>query len=164
MLKGRTRETKIRRDGQGRWFNDDQEITHVLLTRAFDEWLRAAPDGSGRWCLSNDINWAFVSIEGPPRFVRSLTLEGDAARLHLSDGKVVALDPETLRQDPDGALYCDVPGGMTARFDRHAAMQLADLVDEDADGVFLRIGGGVVRPPIVDDPIAGPVDSEPSGP
>lgn len=153
VLKGRTRETKIRRDAQGRWFDDDDEITHVLLTRAFDEWLRPAPDGSGRWCLSNDINWAYVSIEGPPRFVRRVTIEGDAVRLHLSDGSVAALDPRTLRQGPDGALYCDVPGDMTARFDRHASMQLADRIDEDAEGVFLRIGGTIVRPPIVDRPV-----------
>lgn len=155
VLKGRTRETKIRRDAQGRWFNEDEEITHVLLTRAFDEWLRPAPDGSGRWCLSNDINWAYVSLEGPPRFVRRVEIDGADARLFLSDGSMTPLDPETLRQGPDGALYCDVPGDMTARFDRHAAMQLAELIDEDADGVFLRLGDRVVRPPVVDEPASG---------
>ena len=56
VLSGRTRETKIRRDAAGRWFDDGAEITHVLLTRAFDQWLQPAPDGSGRWCLSNSIN------------------------------------------------------------------------------------------------------------
>ena len=45
MLQGRTRETKIARDALGRWFNDGDEITHVLLRRAFDEWLQRAPDG-----------------------------------------------------------------------------------------------------------------------
>ncbi len=154
MLQGRTRETRIRRDDAGRWFNGDDPITHVLLTRAFDEWLVPAPDGSGRWCLSNDINWAYVTLEGPPRFVRSVEVDSDVIRLSLSDGRSVPLDAATLREGPDGALYCDVGEGLVARFDRHAAMQLEDLIDEDEQGVFLGIGGRRVRPPTVDDPLA----------
>lgn len=154
VLQGRTRETKISRDAQGRWFNDGTAITHVLLTRAFDEWLRPAPDGSGRFCLSNDINWAFVSIEGPPRFVRSVGRDASGEiSLRLSDGEDVPLDVETLRQGPDGALYCEVPGPMAARFDSHAMMQLEDLVGEDDAGVFLSVGGRVVHPPVVDEPL-----------
>lgn len=152
VLKGRTRETKIRRDASGRWFDGNTEITHLLLTQAFDAWLRRAPDDSGRYCLSNDINWAYVQVEGAPRFVRRVRIDGDI-RLELSDGSEVALDPSSLREDSGGALYCDVPGDMSARFDAHAAMQLADLLDEDEDGVFLRIGGIPYRPPTVDDPL-----------
>jgi uncharacterized protein len=153
---GRSRETKIRRDARGRWWNDGVEITHVLLARAFDRWLGLAPDGSGRYCLSNDINWAYVEIEGAPRFVRSAAIDvvSGEVRLSLSDDTECALDPETLRQDRDGALYCDVPGGLTARFDPHAAMQLEPLVREDDAGVFLMIGGTPVRPRVVENPLA----------
>lgn len=154
LLKGRSRETKIRRDAAGRWYNDGDPITHVLLTKAFDAWLRIAPDGSGRWCLSNDINWAFVEVEGPGRFVRDASVEGDVVRLTLSDEQVVPLDPSTLRRGPDEALYCDVPGGMSARFDSHAAVALADVLGEDEHGVYLEIGGDKHRPPLVDDPLA----------
>lgn len=156
VLQGRTRETKITRDAQGRWFNDGTPITHVLLTRAFDEWLRPAPDGSGRFCLSNDINWAYVSIEGPPRFVRAVELRDEAGaeiRLRLSDGAEVPLEVETLRQGRDGALYCEVPGEMVARFDSHAMMQLEERVGEDEEGVFLSVGGRAVHPPVVDEPL-----------
>lgn len=152
MLAGRTRETKIRRDAEGRWYNDGVELTHPLLKQAFDRWLCRAPDGSGRYCLSNDINWAFVEVQGAPRFVRTVTIEGGAVRLVLSDEREVALDEGTLRQGRDGALYCDVGDGLVARFDRHAMMQLGELVREDAGGVYLAIGGAVVRPPVVDDP------------
>lgn len=152
FLKARTRETKIHRDASGRWFDDATEITHALLTKAFDRWLCPAPDGSGRYCLRNDINWAYVSIEGPPRFVRRLEVNGDV-KLHLSDESVAPLDPSNLREGPDGALYCDVPEGMVARFDQHAAMQLAELLDEDLEGVFLTIGGERYRPPVVSDPM-----------
>jgi hypothetical protein len=152
LLEGRTRETKIRRDAQGRWYNDGVQIVHPLLTRAFDEWLVRAPDGSGRWCLSNDINWAYVSLEGPPRFVRSARADGGLF-VSLSDGRELEIDPATLRQDREGALYCDA-ADLVARFDRHAMMQLEQVVAEDEDGVFLAIDGRTYRPPIVDDPLA----------
>jgi hypothetical protein len=150
LLEGRTRETKIRRDAEGRWYNDGVEIVHQLLTRAFDQWLVWAPDGSGRYCLSNDVNWAYVSIEGAPRFVRSV----HDGMLRLSDGKEIPLDPKSLRQGKDGALYCDAPENMVARFDRHAIMQLSDYLGEDDRGVYVEVDGQTFRPPIVDDPLA----------
>jgi len=153
VLQGRTRETKIRRDAEGRWFNDEVEVTHPLLKQAFDRWLGWAPDGSGRYCLSNDINWAYVAIEGAPRFVRRVAI-GEAVSLRLSDESEVTLEPATLRQGPDGALYCTVPGELVARFDRHAMMQLAAITDEDAAGVYLTVGGRAVRPPVVSEPLA----------
>lgn len=153
-LKGRTRETKIRRDAEGRWFNDDVEVTHPLLKEAFDRWLVLAPDGSGRYCLSNDINWAYVAIEGPPRFVRRVAIEDGEVRVVLSDGSEAPLALSSLRQGPDGALYCRAPGGLVARFERHAMMQLAPWIEEDEGGVHLTIGGRIVRPPVVEDPLA----------
>ena len=152
LLAGRTRETRIRRDDAGRWFDGDDPITHPLLTRAFDAWLVPAPDGSGRWCLSNDINWAFVALEGPPRFVRSLDAGGETIVLHLSDETRAPLAPETLRQGPDGALYCDV-AGLAARFDRHAAMQLAERLGVGERGGFPPLRHARARPPTVDDPL-----------
>ena len=155
VLQGRTRETKIRRDAEGRWFNDGVEVTHPLLKQAFDRWLGRAPDGSGRYCLSNDINWAYVALEGAPRFVRRVTIgEDQTVSLLLSDEREVSLDPATLRQGPDGALYCTVQGDLVARFDRHAMMQLAAITEEDAAGVYLALGGRAVRPPSVSDPLA----------
>ncbi|MFK7986145.1 MAG: hypothetical protein AB8I08_08940 [Sandaracinaceae bacterium] len=165
MLQGRTRETKIRRDNEGRWFNGEEAITHPLLRQAFDAWLIPAPDGSGRWALSNSINWAFVAIEGPPRFVRSAVVSDDHVALSVSDGQTVRLAIESMREGPEGALYCDVPGPdgrLAARFDRSAMMQLASVIDEDEDGVFLRLGKERVRPPRVADPlsVAAAEDSE----
>jgi len=160
MIAGRTRETKIRRDARGRWFDGDDPIEHPLLTQAFDAWIDRAEDG--RYCLRNDINWAYVTIEGAPVFVRSLELEGGSAGggvrvwLHLSDRRREPLDPHTLREGRDGALHCQVRGGaLAARFDPHAAMQLAPLVHEDAQGTYLELEGTKVRPPVVDDPLAG---------
>lgn len=149
---GRTRETTIRRDAQGRWFHDGQPLEHPNLTRAFDRWVERAEDG--RYCLKNDINWAYFTLEGPPFFVRSLRAQpGGRVLLSLSNDRQVPLSPYTLRTGPDGALYCDVDDGMVARFDRHAATQLEALIGEDGQGVYLEIEGARVRPPSVRDPL-----------
>lgn len=156
MLAGRTRETKIRRDALGRWFDGDVPIEHELLTRAFDSWIERAEDG--RYCLKNDINWAYVAIEGAPVFVRSLSIDGEErVTLRLSDGREERLDPATLREATTGALHCQVRGGtLPARFDPHAALQLAPLVAEDERGTYVSIEGARVRPNVVEDPLAWP--------
>jgi hypothetical protein len=150
LPKGRTRETKIRRDSHGRWFNDGVAVTHRNLTDAFDRWLGRAPDG--RYALENDINWAYVTIDGPARFVESVVLEGAAVTLRFRGGFEAPLDPATLREGPEGALYAG--DALPARFSRSAMMDLAECLDEDEAGPYLRLGGGKVRPPRVDDPLA----------
>lgn len=152
-LQGRSRETTIRRDAQGRWFHDGDPLEHPNLTRSFDRWIERAEDG--RYCLKNDINWAYVTIEGAPLFVRSLRFDADEAWLLLSNECEERLVPETLRQSEDGALHCDVAGGtLVARFDHHAQTQLERVLREDERGVYLAFGGGRVRPPVVGDPLA----------
>jgi hypothetical protein len=152
LLAGRTRETKIRRDRNGRWYENGVPLEHPNLTRSFDAWIDRAEDG--RFCLSNDINWAYVAIEGPAYFVRDLAPVDGALVLLLSGDRREPLRGETLRQGPDGALYCDVrEGRCPARFDNHAALKLGDLLGEDAGGTFVDLPSGRFRPPTVDDPL-----------
>lgn len=162
--RGWTRETRIRRDANGRWYDGDEPIDHRNITRAFDRWIERAPDG--RLCLRNDIHWVYVEVDGPPVFVRVATIVDGRVQLELSDGRVEWLEPNTLRQGPDDALYCDVrEGSLAARFDRSAQMVFADVLDEDEQGVFVRLDGASLRPPRVSDglaplhPRAGPRDA-----
>ncbi len=158
---GLSRETTIVRRADGRWFVDGEAIDNPKLARAFDRWIERAEDG--RYCLKNDINWAYFTLEGAPFFVRSVQRsEGGAAdgstqhakvELTLSNDRAVELDFTTLREGPDGALYCTVLGGEPARFDSHAAVQLGDLLEEDAEGPFFPVGSERVRPPRVSDPL-----------
>ena len=153
IFAGRTRETAIRRDARGRWWNGQDPIEHPNLVRRFDGWVDRAEDG--RYCLSNDINWAYVAIEGPAYFVRSVVVEPDGVLLRLSGDREERLDPSTLRRGEDGALYCDVrEGRCPARFDNHATAQLLERVQEDAEGVFLDLPTGRVRPEVVPDPLS----------
>lgn len=153
FLEGRTRETQIRRDARGRWFNGADRIDHPNLVRSFDSWVDRAEDG--RFCLSNAINWAYVEIDGPAYFVRDVTSEPERVTLHLSGGADEVLDPSSLRQGPEGALWCTVrEGRCPARFDNHAMGKMSDIVEEDGEGVFVRIGSQKVRPPTVADPLS----------
>jgi hypothetical protein len=156
---GRSRETRIRRDASGRWWNGEDAITHPLLVRAFDSWIERTEEG--RYVLSNDINWAYITVEGAPIDVRACRLEREGEAivrcvLVLSDGREEPLVVETLREArEDGALYCTVRDGtMPARFDVHAAMQLGDALVESVDGPAVAIGGDRFVPPRVAAPLA----------
>jgi hypothetical protein len=152
LLQGRSRETTIVRDAQGRWFHDGQPLEHPNLTRAFDRWIERAEDG--RYCLKNDINWAYFTLEGPPFFVRSVQIDDRRVALVLSNDKREPLRAQSLRTGEDGALYCDVgDGSMVARFDRHAATQLEVLLGEDEQGVYLELAGERVRPALASNPL-----------
>ena len=153
LVSGRTRETRIRRDRFGRWFNGNDAIDHPNLVSAFNAWIDVAADG--RFCLRNEINWAYVEVDGAPIFVHSAVRLGDTIELRLSDATTEELDPGTLRQDSNGVLFCSVRAGrLAARFDSLAAVQLVDHFDEDPQGPVLRLGNRVFRARTVDDPLA----------
>lgn len=152
LLQGRTRETTIARDAEGRWSQDGIALSHPNLARSFDNWVARAEDG--RYCLKNDINWAYVTIEGAPVFVRAVSVQSGVPQLVLSTGNVEPLNGETLRLGAkDGALYCDVSGSLTARFDRTAQTHLESLLGEDEEGVYVAWSGRKYRPAVVDEPI-----------
>lgn len=153
---GLSRETTIVRTADGRWFHDGEPLENPKLSRAFDTWIERAEDG--RFCLKNDINWAYFKLEGAPFFVRAVQVSDGRAELLLSNDKWVTLDPRTLREGPDSALYCQAYPDMCARFDSHAAVQLGELLDEDDQGPFFRVGEERVRPPRVANPLDYPAE------
>jgi hypothetical protein len=154
FLKGMTRETTIRRDADGVWYYDGEPLDHPNLTRAFDRWIERAPDDDGRYCLKNDINWAYFTLEGAPYFVERVQQGADGQPvIQLSNDQELPLPVESLRLGPEGALYCDVPGGMVAKFRRHAMAQLEPWLAEDDSGAYLELKGERVRPEVVSDPL-----------
>ncbi|MEQ8274138.1 MAG: hypothetical protein RMA76_05875 [Deltaproteobacteria bacterium] len=141
-----TRETTIRRDALGRWFHDGALVENPQVKKAFDRWIDRAEDG--RYCLKNEVNWAYVEIEGPPLFVNDVQLgEGGAVWLLLSDERREKLDPATLSMDGDGILHCRARDGtFEAKFTSTASFRLEPLLGEDDEGLFLEIEGKRVRP------------------
>jgi hypothetical protein len=142
---GLSRETRIRRDRRGQWFDGEIAITNPAIAAAFDRWVDLAPDG--RYCLKNSVNWAYVSIEGAPFFVREVEIDPAGLTLHLSDDQSERLDPSTLAVDEEERLVCKVrEGKLQAAFTSQAMMQLEPLVGEDEQGVYVMIAGAPIRP------------------
>lgn len=138
-----SRETRIRIDRDGRFFHEDDPITHPALAQALASWVDVDPD-SGRYILKNPVNWCFVSVEDAPLVVRSLAVLDDGFELSLSDGVRERLDLSSLRLAPGDVPYCRVRGGrIPARFGRAAQFALLEHAFADPDGrLWLRAGRG----------------------
>ncbi len=145
-----SRETTLRRDASGRWFHDGERVRHRGVARAFDRWLARAPDG--RFCLKNSVNWAYVGVEGPAYFVRSVALVGNELTLTLSDGAIETLVPETLQHSQASRYFCRVKDGLEAAFDRHATFALSDFLVLEGESIWLALGDA--RYPVAARPLA----------
>jgi hypothetical protein len=142
-----TRETHIRVDRDGVFWNEGQRIGHPGLQRAFARWLDV-DDESGRYILRNAINWAFIAVEDAPLLIRGVESTPDTIRIAISDDSWEDLDVASLRVEaaPDGGVipYCDVrQGRIPARFTPNAAFALLALCETPEDDLVLR--GHAVR-------------------
>ena len=104
---GRSRESTIRLDGEGRFFHDDALVEHPKLRDALHTWIARHPD-DGRYILTNGYDWTYFVVEDVPYFVRSLRAEDGDAILVLSDATEEPLDPSTVRANERGELYLKV--------------------------------------------------------
>lgn len=144
---GRSRESTLRIDGEGRFFHDDAPVEHPKLAQALHTWIARHPD-DGRYILTNGYDWTYFTVDDVPFFVRSVRKEGDEAMLVLSDGTEEALEPSTLRLGDRGDLYLKVKAGaFDAKMTRHAQTQLDPFLSEDAGSVVLKTSRGSARLP-----------------
>jgi hypothetical protein len=145
---GRSRESSIRLDGDGRFWHAGERVEHPGLEAAFHSWIGRHPD-DGRYILNNGYDWTYFTVEDAPFVVRALRLEPAAVLLVLSDGTEEALRPETLRLAPDGVLHASIKAGAAggpfdAKFSRHAQTAIgAVLVETDRGEPGVVIGGQV---------------------
>jgi uncharacterized protein len=117
---GRSRESTIRLDANGRFWHEGFPVEHAGVARAFAQWLARHPD-NGRYVLANGYDWTYLTVEGAPLFVERLsttdgTTDGQLV-LHLSDGTAHVLDAEQLWIGERDAVFADVRDGTwRARF------------------------------------------------
>ncbi len=143
---GRSRESTIVLDREGRFLHDGAPVEHPGMARAFASWITLHPD-DGRFILNNGYDWTYFSVEDVPFFVHSVREAGGALWLALSDGSESELEPSALTTGENGALYTPVKGGkFRARFDRAAQIALAPWLVSDENGqIYLEIGGQRAR-------------------
>ncbi|MBX3233364.1 MAG: hypothetical protein KIT84_33755 [Labilithrix sp.] len=154
---GRSRESRIRLDGEGKFYDHGAYVEHAKLQQALHTWIGRHPD-DGRWILTNGYDWTYFTVDDVPFFVRSIKkVDGDAV-LVLSDGTEEPLDPVTVRTGPRGDLYLTVQhphadkakaGPFDAKMTRFAQTQLEDFLSPaeggDGDAVVLATRRGKVR-------------------
>jgi hypothetical protein len=147
---GRSRESTIRLDAQGRFWHEGAVVEHPGLAQAMHGWIARHPD-DGRYILTNGYDWTYFTVEDAPYAVKSLRVEPDRLVLVLSDDTQEPWDPESTRVGDDGALYAavkrDARGGpFPAKFSRHAQTSLGRwLLPLEEGEVAVAIGGGVHR-------------------
>jgi hypothetical protein len=140
---GRSRESTIRLDREGRFSHDGRPVEHAGLAAALPTWIRRHPD-NGRYVLSNGYDWSYFTVDDAPFVVAALRTEGERAVLALSDGTEEPWDPAATRVGEGDALYTvvkrEAPGGpYEAKFSRHAQLSLGPLL-VDGETPHVRIG------------------------
>jgi hypothetical protein len=140
---GRSRESTIRLDREGRFFHDGELVTHRGMARAFAGWIARHPD-DGRFILTNGFDWTYFTVEGTPYFVESVRATPSGPVLVLFDGSEEPLVPKNLRLDGDGVFTTLVKqGGYEARFQRSAQLELAEWLQQGSDGRIELVVAGV---------------------
>jgi hypothetical protein len=147
---GRSRESTIRLDGEGRFFHDDAIVEHPKLRDALHTWIARHPDDK-RYILTNGYDWTYFIVEDVPYFVRSIREEDGDAILVLSDATEEPLEPSTVRANERGELYLNVKAGakdgpFDAKMTRFAQGQLGPFLEDSGGGeVSLVTKRGRVR-------------------
>jgi len=131
---GRSRESAIVLDRQGRFWNQGELVTHPSMATAFASWIMRHPD-DGRFILCNGFDWTYFTVEDAPFFVKSVRVVDGRPLLVLSDGSEAPLDPGSLSVGDDEALYARVKSGaFEARFTPAAQLSLAEFFVAGAEG------------------------------
>jgi hypothetical protein len=134
----------LRLHHDGRWSHEGQPIRNRRLREHFDRNVAYLP-AERKFVVRLRHFRGEIEVEEAAFFVRSF--ESGSGRIGLSDGSDEALDPATLALSPrDGALLCRVkralvPGGVLARFGHGPHAELMQAVEEQGDGLALRIAG-----------------------
>lgn len=128
----------------GRWSHEGQPILNRRLREHFDRSVRYLP-AERKFVVTLRHFRGEIEVEEAAFFVRGF--DAASGRLALSDGSEETLEPATLALSPrDGALLCRIkralaPAGLLARFCHGAHAELMLAVEEQGDGLALRIGG-----------------------
>jgi hypothetical protein len=139
---GRSRESSIVLDAEGRFHHEGAPVEHPGMARAFASWIDRHPD-NGRFILNNGYDWSYFRVEDVPFFVLGVREQDGRLSLLLSDGSESPLEPAELTVGRQGALYTTVKNGkFQARFTQAAQTALAPwLVEAENGEVFLEIAG-----------------------
>jgi len=139
--------SKLTFRSDGRWYADDEPITHQRLALLFSRHVRHKPSGGYEIWLDERYH-ADVEIEDTPYVVTTLDADPQGSlAVELNDGTTEPLDPQSIQIGNDNVVYCRVKqGAERARFLRPAYYQLANFIEETGPGRFQLRCGGTTHP------------------
>jgi uncharacterized protein len=141
---GRSRESSIVLDRDGRFFHEGELVEHPGLLAALHRWIDRHPVDQ-RYILTNGYDWTYFTVEDVPYAAVGIT---SSAELMLSDGSIEPFPETGYRVGPADALYCSVKGGrFEARFTPAAQTALAPFLAEEEGRLVLRVGERRIRLP-----------------
>ena len=127
---------ELRIDKDGRWFHNDEEITHPGVYKYLNSLLDV--DDKGYFISDGKVKF-YVQVEDTPFIVKSLINKDNKVFLVLNDDYEELLDPETL-EIKDEVFYVKVKNKkFPARFSRKAQNQLYGFVSETEDGFVIKV-------------------------
>jgi hypothetical protein len=145
LVAGIARHTRVRSgirlDERGQFWHDGEPVLHPAISRAWHRGLERAPDG--RYLIRFGRDWAYVTVEDAPFFVRRVSPSVHGLQLSLSNETQELLVPETLTVSSEGVLYCLVSDGQRARFSRQGQADMAPFLRETDGGLGLELGNRV---------------------
>lgn len=124
----------LRLDGQGRFHQDGEEITHTRTVDLLHNSLKQNPDGT--WRVQVGVESLPVIVEDAAYFARSF--ETETGLLTLLGGKREKLRPETLELRPPEGAYAVLQNGARVKLQSPAYYSLMNLVKESVDPSGLK--------------------------
>lgn len=153
----------IRVNTRNEWLHGDDPI-NPRVAKLFAHSVQVAQDGSYAVHVGQDTQP--IAVEDTPYHVASMVMEPEEGRkgaqrlkrvrLSLSDGAQEVLDPSTLMQSADNALYCRLVRqghAVPCRFTPQQYHALALYAEQSAEGHTLTVAGTAHR--------VGPYDRRP---
>lgn len=137
----------LRMDATGRFWLDNEPVTHPRVIAAFRNGLDVTPQGEHTLHVGNQ--WCYIKIADAPLRVNAVAhCLANALTLRLDDGRTLTIDPANLAEQPHGGLWTTVPSQLSgrpllARFTNRAQMDLDPFLsfDEHTQMFALAIGG-----------------------
>jgi len=132
----------LRLDKEGRFWHRGGLVEHARTLAVLHQGIHRAADG--RWATRIGKDWGYLDVEDAALFIRRIEPAGASLRAQLASGAWVDVDPATLAEGADDALYARARGER-ARLTRDAQLSLGDHLREDAGGFSLEVGGRTFR-------------------
>jgi hypothetical protein len=125
-------------DGRGCWHNRHGRFEHKRIIDHFNRSIRRDADGYYVTQIRGNVREkVYFAYDDTPLFVIQV-VDRDPIHLRLNTGETISLDPARLFVESD-QLY-QQRGDEHIKFSDRALLAVAPYLDEDPDGLRIRIG------------------------